>query len=194
MLDSLRLLGTVGEPINPEAWRWYYKHIGKERCPVMDTWWQTETGGFMIAPTPVVPLKPGSGTLPFSGIQADVVREMAPAPIPMRMAISSSSTPGPAWRAPCGAIPIATAATYWSDFRDQGWYFTGDSARRDADGYFWIIGRMDDVIKVSGYRLGTAEVESALVSHKNVAEAAAIGIPDELKGNVIHCFVFSTRA
>lgn len=188
-LDSLRLLGTVGEPINPEAWRWYWKYIGKERCPVMDTWWQTETGGFMIAPTPVVPLKPGSGTLPFSGIQADVVREDGTSADPDEDGYLVIKHPWPGMARTVWGDPDRYRATYWSDFRDQGWYFTGDSARRDADGYFWIIGRMDDVIKVSGYRLGTAEVESALVSHKNVAEAAAIGIPDELKGNVIHCFV-----
>lgn len=188
-LDSLRLLGTVGEPINPEAWRWYWKYIGKERCPVMDTWWQTETGGFMITPTPVVPLKPGSGTLPFAGIQAEVVREDGTTADADEDGYLVIKHPWPGMARTVWGDNDRYRATYWSDFRDQGWYFTGDSARRDADGYFWIIGRMDDVIKVSGYRLGTAEVESALVSHKNVAEAAAIGIPDELKGNVIHCFV-----
>ncbi len=188
-LDSLRLLGTVGEPINPEAWRWYWKHIGKERCPVMDTWWQTETGGFMITPTPVVPLKPGSGTLPFAGIQADVVREDGTSADADEDGYLVIKHPWPGMARTVWGDPDRYRATYWSDFAAQGWYFTGDSARRDQDGYFWIIGRMDDVIKVSGYRLGTAEVESALVSHKDVAEAAAIGIPDELKGNVIHCFV-----
>jgi acetyl-CoA synthetase len=147
-LSSLRLLGSVGEPINPEAWRWYHTHIGKERCPIMDTWWQTETGGFMITPTPVVPLKPGSGTLPFAGIQADVVREDGVSADANEDGYLVIKHPWP-----------GMARTVWGDpdryrdllgeFAEQGWYFTGDSARRDEDGYFWIIGRMDDVIKVS---------------------------------------------
>jgi acetyl-CoA synthetase len=187
-LSSLRLLGSVGEPINPEAWRWYYTHIGHERCPIMDTWWQTETGGFMITPTPVVPLKPGSGTLPFAGVQADVVREDGASCDPNEDGYLVVKHPWPGMARTVWGDPDRYVQTYWSEFSDQGWYFTGDSARKDEDGYFWIIGRMDDVIKVSGYRLGTAEVESALVSHKDVAEAACIGVPDELKGNVIHAF------
>ena len=187
-LSSLRLLGSVGEPINPEAWRWYYKHIGHERCPVMDTWWQTETGGFMITPTPVVPLKPGSGTLPFAGIQADVVRADGSSADPNEDGYLVIKHPWPGMARTIWGDPDRYRMTYWSEFTEQGWYFTGDSARRDEDGYFWIIGRMDDVIKVSGYRLGTAEVESALVAHPTVAEAAVIGVPDELKGNVIHAF------
>jgi acetyl-CoA synthetase len=187
-LSSLRLLGSVGEPINPEAWRWYYKNIGQERCPVMDTWWQTETGGFMITPTPVVPLKPGSGTLPFAGIQADVVRENGESADANEEGYLVVKHPWPGMARTVWGDPDRYRMTYWSEFSSQGWYFTGDSARRDADGYFWIIGRMDDVIKVSGYRLGTAEIESALVAHPTVAEAACIGVPDELKGNVIYSY------
>lgn len=187
-LSSLRLLGSVGEPINPEAWRWYHRVIGKENCPIMDTWWQTETGGFMITPTPVVPLKPGSATWPFSGIDADVVREDGTSCQPNEDGYLVIKQPWPGMARTVWGDPDRYIEQYWSEFAEQGWYFTGDSARRDADGYFWIIGRMDDVIKVSGYRLGTAEIESALVSHSDVAEAACIGIPHELRGNVIHAF------
>ncbi len=186
--SSLRLLGSVGEPINPEAWRWYHRVVGKERCPIMDTWWQTETGGFMITPTPVVPLKPGSATLPFAGIRADVVREDGTPCDANEDGYLVVKYPWPGMARTVWGDPDRYVDTYWSQFEQQGWYFTGDSARKDADGYFWIIGRMDDVIKVSGYRLGTAEIESALVSHRDVAEAACIGVPDELKGNVIHAF------
>lgn len=187
-MATLRLLGSVGEPINPEAWRWYYKHIGKERCPIMDTWWQTETGGFMITPTPVVPLKPGSGTLPFAGIVADVVHEDGTPAADNEDGYLVVKHPWPGMTRGIWGDPDRFKQTYWADFATQGWYFTGDSARRDEDGYFWIIGRMDDVIKVSGYRLGTAEIESALVSHPAVAEAACVGIPDDVKGHVIHAF------
>jgi acetyl-CoA synthetase len=187
-LSSLRLLGSVGEPINPEAWRWYHKYIGHERCPVMDTWWQTETGGFMITPTPVVPLKPGSATLPFAGIQADVVRENGETADANEEGYLVVKHPWPGMARTVWGDPDRYRMTYWSEFSAHGWYFTGDSARRDADGYFWIIGRMDDVIKVSGYRLGTAEIESALVAHPTVAEAACIGVPDELKGHVIYSY------
>ena len=187
-MPSLRLLGSVGEPINPEAWRWYYNKVGKGRCPIMDTWWQTETGGFMITPTPVVPLKPGSGTLPFAGVQADVVRENGDRADDNEDGYLVIKHPWPGMTRGIWGDPDRFKQTYWAEFAAQGWYFTGDSARRDEDGYFWVIGRMDDVIKVSGYRLGTAEVESALVSHGTVAEAACVGIPDDLKGNVIHAF------
>jgi acetyl-CoA synthetase len=187
-LSSLRLLGSVGEPINPEAWRWYHEHIGHGRCPIMDTWWQTETGGFMITPTPAVPLKPGSGTLPFAGVHADVVREDGTSCDPNEDGYLVIKNPWPGMARTIWGDPQRYADVYWGDFADFGWYFTGDSARKDEDGYFWIIGRMDDVIKVSGYRLGTAEIESALVSHKVVAEAACVGVPDELKGHVIHAF------
>ena len=187
-LSSLRLLGTVGEPINPEAWRWYYRVIGKERCPIIDTWWQTETGNFMITPLPVTPLKPGSATFPFPGIIADVVDEEGNSCGPDEDGYLVIKHPWPAMLRTIYGDPDRYVEQYWSRFREQGWYLAGDSARKDKDGYFWIIGRIDDVIKVSGYRLGTAEVESALVSHPAVAEAAVIGVPDELKGNVIYAY------
>ena len=186
-LSSLRLLGSVGEPINPEAWRWYFNNIGGGRCPIMDTWWQTETGGFMITPTPVVPLKPGSGTRPFFTLKAEIVDEAGNAVKPNEEGYLTILTPWPGAARTIYGDPDRYVATYWS--RYPGRYFTGDSARMDEDGYFWVIGRVDDVIKVSGYRLGTAEVESALVSHPAVAEAAAIGLPDELRGNAIYTYV-----
>ena len=186
-LSSLRLLGSVGEPINPEAWRWYYKNIGKERCPIMDTWWQTETGMFMITPVPSAPLKPGSGTRSFFGQRADIVDELGN-PVPEgEEGYLVLKRPWPAMLRTIYGDPDRYVKQYWSKFPDI--YFTGDSARRDKDGYYWIIGRVDDVIKVSGYRLGTAEIESALVSHPAVAEAAAIGLPHEIKGQAIHAFV-----
>jgi acetyl-CoA synthetase len=191
-LSSLRILGTVGEPINPEAWRWYNINIGKERCPIIDTWWQTETGGFMITPTPIIPLKPGSATLPFAGVEADVVREDGSSCNPDEDGYLVIKHPVPGMARTIWGDPDRFVQTYWSDFEKQGWYFSGDSARKDEDNYFWIIGRMDDVIKVSGYRLGTAEVESALVSHHAVAEAACIGVPDELRGNVIRAYCILT--
>ena len=186
-LSSLRLLGSVGEPINPEAWKWYHHVIGKDRCPIMDTWWQTETGMFMITPTPVVPLKPGSGTRPFFGVQAEIVDE-AGKPVPDgEEGFLVLLKPWPAMLRGIYGDLDRYVSQYWSKY--PGKYLTGDSARRDKDGYFWIIGRVDDVIKVSGYRLGTAEIESALVSHPAVAEAAAIGLPHEVKGTAIHTFV-----
>lgn len=190
-LDSLRLLGTVGEPINPEAWRWYHRVIGGERCPIVDTWWQTETGGFMITPTPVVPLKPGSATLPFAGIAADVVTADGTPCAADEEGSLVIKHPWPGMLRTVWGDPDRYVEQYWSEFKEQGWYYPGDSARRDKDGFIWIIGRMDDVIKVSGYRLGTAEIESALVSHPDVAEAAVVGLPDELRGNRIsaHCIL-----
>ncbi|MBW4435667.1 MAG: acetate--CoA ligase [Pleurocapsa minor GSE-CHR-MK-17-07R] len=187
-LSSIRLLGSVGEPINPEAWRWFHKVIGKEKSPIMDTWWQTETGGFMIAPMPSVPLKPGSGTRPFPGIEADVVDEhgvSCPPGVDGNLVIKG---PWPGMLRTIYGDPERFKKQYFSAYEKQGWYLTGDSARKDEDGYFWIIGRNDDVIKVSGYRLGTAEVESGLVSHPAVAEAAAIGVPDDVRGNVIYAY------
>ncbi|MCS6881563.1 MAG: acetate--CoA ligase [Oscillochloridaceae bacterium] len=186
-LSSLRLLGSVGEPINPEAWKWFYTVIGKERCPIMDTWWQTETGHFMITPTPVVPLKPGSATRPFLGIEADVVREDGASCGPNEDGLLVIKRPWPGMMRTILNDPQRYVDTYWT--RIPGMYAAGDSARKDEDGYIWVIGRLDDVIKVSGYRLGTAEVESALVSHPAVAEAAAIGLPHDVKGNAIHAFV-----
>ncbi len=186
-LSSLRLLGTVGEPINPEAWRWYYRVIGRDRCPIMDTWWQTETGMFMITPTPTVALKPGSATRPFFGQEAEVLDDKG-RPVPDDMeGYLVLKNPWPAMLRTIYRDPDRYVSQYWSKF--PGMYMTGDSAKRDKDGYFWIIGRVDDVIKVSGHRLGTAEIESALVSHPAVAEAAAIGLPHELKGQAIHTYV-----
>jgi acetyl-CoA synthetase len=187
-LSSLRLLGSVGEPINPEAWRWYHHVIGKDRCPIMDTWWQTETGAFMITPNPTTPLKPGSATRPFLGIVADVVDEQGTPKGANEDGLLVIKTPWPSMMRTILHDPERYKRQYW-DSEPAGMYTAGDSARRDQDGYFWIIGRIDDVIKVSGYRLGTAEVESALVSHPAVAEAAAIGLPHEVKGTAIHCFV-----
>ncbi len=186
-LSSLRLLGTVGEPINPEAWRWYYDVIGKRRCPIMDTWWQTETGMFMITPLPATTLKPGSATHPFPGVEADIYDETGHPTAPGEEGYLVLKRPWPAMLRTIYNDPERYVSQYWSRF--PGVYFTGDSARRDSDGYFWIIGRVDDVIKVSGYRLGTAEIESALVSHPAVAEAAAIGLPHEIKGNAIYAYV-----
>lgn len=186
-LSSLRLLGSVGEPINPEAWKWYHRVVGKERCPVMDTWWQTETGMFMITPMPSVPLKPGSGTKPFPGIEMDIVDENGNSVQPNEEGFLIIKTPWPAMMRTIYKDPERYVQQYWSKY--PGYYLTGDSARKDEDGYFWIIGRVDDVIKVSGYRLGTAEIESALVSHSSVAEAAAIGLPHEVKGNAIYAYV-----
>jgi acetyl-CoA synthetase len=188
-ISSLRILGSVGEPINPEAWRWYYKNIGQERCPIMDTWWQTETGGFLISPLPITPLKPGSATFPFPGVLPKILREDGS---------ECDAEEG-------GSLVIARPwpgmlRGFWNDpdrkrFRETyftifpGNYFTGDGAKKDEDGYFWLMGRIDDVINVSGHRLGTAEVESALVSHPSVAEAAVIAIPHEVKGQGIYAFV-----
>ncbi|MFW6138354.1 MAG: acetate--CoA ligase [Spirochaetota bacterium] len=188
-LSSLRLLGSVGEPINPEAWRWYYHVIGKESCPIMDTWWQTETGGFMITPLPITPLKPGSASRPFFGIEAAVVDgkgKEVPEGEEGNLVIKS---PWPGMARTLYGDPQRYKEVYWKDYQKQGWYKTGDSARIDRDGYIWIIGRIDDVIKVSGYRLGTAEIESALVSHDAVVEAAAISLPHEIRGNAIHAYV-----
>jgi acetyl-CoA synthetase len=186
-LSSLRLLGTVGEPINPEAWKWYHTVIGQERCPIMDTWWQTETGGFMITPLPITPLKPGSATRPFFGIAVDVVDDDGQPVPPGEEGYLVVKTPWPGMLRTVYKDPERYREQYWGKFKTM--YQTGDSARMDEDGYVWVIGRMDDVIKVSGYRLGTAEVESALVSHPDVAEAAAVGLPHELKGNAIHAYV-----
>ena len=185
--STLRLLGSVGEPINPEAWRWYHEVVGKGRCPVVDTWWQTETGMFMITPVPSYPLKPGSGTKPFPGIKAEILDEEGNPAEPGEEGKLVITTPWPAMLRGIYKDPERYVEQYWSTY--DGKYLTGDSAKIDEYGYFWIIGRMDDVIKVSGYRLGTAEIESALVSHPAVAEAAAIGVPHDVKGNVIYAYV-----
>ena len=187
-LSSLRLLGSVGEPINPEAWRWYHRVIGKGRCPIMDTWWQTETGGFMITPLPITPLKPGSATKPFFGNEVAVVDDNGRDAAPGEEGKLVLKAPWPGMARTIYGDPERYVEVYWKDFEKQGWYKAGDSARIDEDGYVWIIGRIDDVIKVSGYRLGTAEIESALVSHPAVSEAAAIALPHELKGNAIYTY------
>lgn len=186
--QSLRLLGSVGEPINPEAWEWYYRVIGENRCPIVDTWWQTETGAIMISPTPgATALKPGSATRPFFGVQ------------PVLLDNEGKELNGEA----AGNLAIKTSwpsqirtiygnhqrllEAYFTQF--PGYYFTGDGARRDADGYYWITGRVDDVLNISGHRLGTAEIESALVLHPSVAEAAVVGCPHAIKGECIYAYV-----
>ncbi|MEF8981340.1 acetate--CoA ligase [Thiohalorhabdus sp.] len=191
-LSALRLLGSVGEPINPEAWMWYYRVIGGERCPIVDTWWQTETGAHMIAPLPgATALKPGSCTHPMPGIMADVVDEAGNSidRAEDKGGLLIIRRPWPSMLRNVWGNEQRFIKTYWSYFPDQYLYLAGDSASRDADGYFWILGRMDDVINVSGHRMGTMEIESALVSHEKVAEAAVVGRPDEVKGNAIHAFV-----
>ena len=187
-LSSLRLLGTVGEPINPEAWMWYHNVIGGGRCPIVDTWWQTETGGHMITPLPgATPTKPGTATLPFFGVDAAIVDDNGkevPVNCGGKLVIRK---PWPSMLRSIYGDKERYKKTYWSEFK--GMYLAGDGARRDKDGYFWIVGRIDDVLNVAGHRLGTAEVESALVAHPSVAEAAVVGRPDELKGQAVVCFV-----
>ncbi len=187
-LTSLRLLGTVGEPINPEAWMWYHRVIGKGRCPIVDTWWQTETGMIMITPLPgATPTKPGSATRPFPGVVADVVTRDGQSVPPNAGGYLVIKRPWPAMLRTIYGDPERYTRQYWSEI--AGVYFTGDGARRDENGYFWIMGRVDDVVNVSGHRLGTMEVESALVSHPSVAEAAVVGRPDDVKGQAIAAFV-----
>ena len=185
-LSTLRLLGSVGEPINPEAWKWYHRVIGKGRCPIMDTWWQTETGMFMITPVPTMPLKPGSATKPFFGQQVSVLDD-AGKPVPDgEEGYLVLEKPWPAMATTVYKDDERYVTTYWTKY--PGRYMAGDAAKRDKDGYYWVIGRTDDVIKVAGYRLGTAEIESALVSHPAIAEAAVIGLPHEVKGQAIHAY------
>jgi len=187
-LSSLRLLGTVGEPINPEAWMWYQDVIGHKKCPIVDTWWQTETGGIMITPLPgATPTKPGTATLPFFGVDAAIVDRSGKELGPNQGGLLVIRKPWPSMLRGIFNDPDRYVKQYWSDI--PGCYFTGDGARRDNDGYFWIMGRVDDVINVSGHRLGTAEIESALVSHEAVAEAACVGMPHEMKGQGIAAFV-----
>jgi len=188
-LSSLRILGSVGEPINPEAWNWYDEHVGKGRCPIVDTWWQTETGGILISPLPgAIPTKPGAATLPFFGVRPVVLNDKGEE-------ITETKCEG--------VLALADSwpgqmRTLWGDHDRfvsgyfemfKGYYFSGDGCRRDEDGYYWITGRVDDVINVSGHRMGTAEVESALVAHPKVAEAAVVGYPHEIKGQGIYCYV-----
>jgi acetyl-CoA synthetase len=187
-LSTLRLLGTVGEPINPEAWMWYHQVIGGSRCPIVDTWWQTETGMIMIAPLPgAIPTKPGSATRPLPGIVAEVVDKKG-RPVPTNMGgFLVIRQPWPSMLRTIYGDDDRYRQQYWSQV--PGSYFTADGARQDEDGYFWIMGRVDDVLNVSGHRLSTMEVESALVHHEKVAEAAVVGKPDEIKGEGIACFV-----
>ena len=187
-LSSLRLLGSVGEPINPEAWMWYQEHIGGKRCPIVDTWWQTETGGIMITPLPgATPTKPGSGTLPFFGVIPEVVDDKGNAVPRNTGGKLIIRKPWPSMLRGIWGDKKRFKEVYWSEV--PGSYFTGDGCRQDQDGYFWIVGRIDDVLNVAGHRIGTAEVESALVSNQKVAEAAVVGRPDELKGQALVAFV-----
>ncbi len=187
-LSSLRLLGTVGEPINPEAWMWYYNTVGKKRCPIVDTWWQTETGGIMVTPLPgATPLKPGTATRPLPGIIADVVRRDGTSCKPNEGGFLVVKRPWPSMLRTIFGDDERYKKTYWSEIKNM--YFTGDGARKDKDGYIWIMGRVDDVVNVAGHRLGTSEVESALVAHSRVAESAVVSRPDEIKGNALIAFV-----
>jgi len=187
-LSSLRLLGSVGEPINPEAWMWYHRTIGQERCPIVDTWWQTETGAIMMTPIPgAIASKPGSCTVPFFGIEPQVVHKDGTPCKPNEGGFLIMKRPWPSMLRGIHGDKERYVKTYWSDL--PGYYFTGDGSRQDEDGYFWVMGRVDDVLNVSGHRLGTAEVESALVSCEEVAEAAVVGPPHEIKGQAIFCFV-----
>ncbi len=187
-LSSLRLLGSVGEPINPEAWLWYYRVIGGSRCPVVDTWWQTETGAILITPVPgATPMKPGSATMPFPGIEADVVDRQGRPVKPGKGGYLVVRKPWPSMLRGIFGDPKRYESQYFDPI--PGAYFSGDGARKDADGYFWVLGRIDDVINVSGHRLSTMEIESALVSHPAVSEAAVVGRPDEIQGQAITAFV-----
>jgi acetyl-CoA synthetase len=187
-LGSLRILGTVGEPINPEAWVWFYENVGKGKCPIMDTWWQTETGMHMISPLPVADLKPGSTTLPLPGVDADVVDEEGN-PVPVgKGGYLVIKKPWPAMFRTLYKDEERFENVYWKEFPGYV-YKAGDMARKDENGYFWIQGRSDDVLKIAGHRIGSAEVESAFVGHPAVAEAAVIGRSDPIKGEVIKAFI-----
>ncbi len=187
-LSSLRLLGSVGEPINPEAWMWYHTNIGKKKCPIVDTWWQTETGGILITPLPgAIPTKPGSATLPFPGVQPVILRQDGSEAELGEGGYLAMKAPWPGQMRSVWGHHDRFIETYFSQYK--GYYFTGDGARTDEDGYFWIMGRVDDVVNVSGHRIGTAEVESALVSHDSVVEAAVVGFPHDIKGQGIYAYV-----
>ena len=187
-LSSLRLLGSVGEIINPETWKWYHQHIGQGRCPIVDTWWQTETGGVLISPLPgAIPTKPGSASVPLPGVVPEVVNDRAQKCKLDEGGYLVIKQPWPGMMSGLYKDRERFKHTYFSQF--QGMYFTGDGAKKDKDGYYWLMGRVDDVINVSGHRLGTAEIESALVSHKSVAEAAVVGCPHDVKGECIYAFV-----
>jgi acetyl-CoA synthetase len=188
--SSLRILGSVGEPINPEAWLWYHRVVGENRCPIVDTWWQTETGGVLISPLPgATPLKPGSATLPFFGVRPAVLSPEGQ-PFPSNTACEGVLCLEDSWPGQMRTVYGDHARfeqTYFSQYK--GYYFTGDGCRRDEDGYYWITGRVDDVLNVAGHRLGTAEIESALVAHKTVSEAAVVGFAHDIRGQGIYCFV-----
>lgn len=189
-LSSLRLLGTVGEPINPEVWKWYFRTIGKNRCPIIDTWWQTETGGIMISPLPgleTMPLKPGSGSFPIPGVDLAVVDENGAEVKHNTKGYLVIRKPWPGMLLTLWGDDEKYKSVYWSKY--DGFYYTGDYAIKDKDGYFWLLGRADDVLKVAGHRIGTAELESSLVSHNSISEAAVCGVPDEIKGEVIIAFL-----
>ena len=189
-MPSLRILGSVGEPINPEAWRWYHRNAGKERCPIVDTWWQTETGGILISPLPgATPLKPGSATFPFFGVKPVILEPQTGEVIEGNgvSGVLAMEAPWPGQMRTVYGDHKRFEETYFDQYK--GYYFTGDGCRRDEDGYYWITGRVDDVINVSGHRMGTAEVESALVAHEQVAEAAVVGFPHEVKGEGIYAYV-----
>ncbi len=189
-LSTLRLLGSVGEPINPEVWKWYFKIIGKEKCPIIDTWWQTETGGMMISALPgleTIPLKPGSGTLPIPGLNISVVDETGNDVPPNTKGYLVIKNPWPGMLLTLWGDDEKYRDVYWSKYKNC--YYPGDYALKDTDGYFWLLGRADDVLKVSGHRIGTAELESCIISHHDVAESAVCGIPDEIKGETIIAFV-----
>jgi acetyl-CoA synthetase len=189
-LSSLKLLGSVGEPINPEAWNWYNDVVGQGRCPIVDTWWQTETGGHLITPLPgATKLKPGSATTPFFGVQPVLLDAQSGEEIHETAAegVLCMKDSWPGQMRTLWGDPERFVSAYFSDYK--GYYFTGDGCRRDEDGYYWITGRVDDVINVSGHRMGTAEVESALVAHEKCPEAAVVGFPHELKGQGIYCYV-----
>jgi acetyl-CoA synthetase len=187
-LSSLRLLGSVGEPINPEAWMWYHETIGGGRCPIVDTWWQTETGAIMMTPLPgITATKPGSCTRPFFGVDPAVVKRDGTPCQPNEGGFLVIKKPWPSMLRGVHGDPERYKKQYWSEI--PGVYFTGDGSRQDEDGYFWVMGRVDDVLNVAGHRLGTAEIESALVSYSGVAEAAVVGPPHELKGQAIFAFV-----
>ena len=193
-LSSLRLLGTVGEPINPEVWRWYFKTIGKSKCPVVDTWWQTETGGMILSPLPgleTIPLKPGSATRPIPGTDVAVVDEQGNELPPNTKGYLIIRKPWPGMLLTLWGDDKKYKSVYWSKFENN--YYPGDYAMKDSDGYFWLLGRADDILKVAGHRIGTAELESSLVSHIDVVEAAVCGIPDEIKGEVIVAFVVTKQ-
>lgn len=189
-LSTLRLLGTVGEPINPKVWKWYFKTIGKEKCPIIDTWWQTETGGIMISPLPgleTIPLKPGSGTRPIPGVSISVVDEKGNDMEPNKKGYLVIKNPWPGMLLTLWNDDEKYKKVYWSKY--ENCYYPGDYAIKDGDGYLWLLGRADDVLKVAGHRIGTAELESSIISHKDVAESAVCGVPDEIKGEMIIAFV-----